>query len=56
MLQADWDEFGKEAFVFEIVEILKKNEAGYFNEKKELEKLEEKWLNHLQPYGEQGYN
>lgn len=55
-LQKDWDQFGKEAFEFEVVEILKKPEEGFFNEKKELEKLKEKWLEHLQPYDERGYH
>ncbi|WP_028402642.1 GIY-YIG nuclease family protein [Ectobacillus panaciterrae] len=55
-LQNEWKHFGEDAFIFEVLEILKKNEAGYFNEKKELEKLEEKWLDQLQPYGERGYN
>ncbi|MGE8077572.1 GIY-YIG nuclease family protein [Peribacillus loiseleuriae] len=56
MLQEDWDHFGKNAFTFEVLEILKKKKEGYFDEKKELEKLKEKWLNELQPYGESGYN
>lgn len=55
-LQSEWKEFGKEAFVFEILEVLKKKESGYFDEKNELKKLEEAWLNKLQPYGEHGYN
>ncbi|MDQ0246612.1 group I intron endonuclease [Bacillus fengqiuensis] len=56
MLQNEWKEFGKEAFVFEILEILKEKEAGYFDAKNELKKLEEAWLDKLQPYGERGYN
>lgn len=55
-LQAEWKQFGKEAFEFEILEVLKKKENLYFDEKKELEKLEDKWVEQLQPYGEQGYN
>ena len=55
-LQEDWNRFGTEAFVFEIVELLKKKENEYYNEKEELEKLEEKWLEHYQPYGERGYH
>lgn len=55
-LQGDWKEYGAEAFEFEILEVLKKKETGYFNEKEELKKLEEKWLKKLQPYGERGYN
>ncbi|KMY55364.1 MULTISPECIES: GIY-YIG nuclease family protein [Bacillaceae] len=55
-LQREWKEFGDTAFEFEVLEILKKKETGYFDEKKELEKLEEKWLEKVKPYGERGYN
>lgn len=55
-LQEEWNQFGKDAFEFEVLEVLKKKETGYFDEKNELKKLEEKWLNKLQPYGERGYN
>ena len=49
-------EFGAEAFVFEILEILEIPEEGYFDAKDALKKLKEKWLDKLQPYGEHGYN
>ncbi|MFT9816422.1 GIY-YIG nuclease family protein [Lysinibacillus sp. NPDC056185] len=55
-LQADYNTFGKDAFDIEVVEYLKKKEEGYFDPKKELEKLEQKWLDKLQPFGERGYN
>jgi group I intron endonuclease len=55
-LQEEWNHFGKDTFVFEILEILKKKDDIYFNEKEALEKLEKKWLDQLQPYGERGYN
>lgn len=55
-LQAEWNEYGAGAFKFEVLEVLKKKEDAYFNEKEELKKLEEKWLEKLQPYGERGYN
>lgn len=55
-LQDDWKEYGADAFEFEILEVLKKKDTGYFNAKEELKKLEEKWLEKLQPYGERGYN
>jgi hypothetical protein len=41
-LQEEWDKFGEETFVFEVLEVLKE--------------LEKKWLEKLQPYGERGYN
>ncbi|MXQ55042.1 GIY-YIG nuclease family protein [Shimazuella alba] len=55
-LQAEWNEFGKEAFVFDVLEKLKKKEDPYFNEKEALLKLEQKWLEQLQPFEERGYN
>lgn len=55
-LQEEWNQFGKEAFTFDILEKLKKNDDPYFNEKEALEKLEEKWIEKLQPFGENGYN
>lgn len=55
-LQEDWQKYGSNAFEFEVLEVLEKKETGYFNAKEELKKLEEKWLEVLQPYGERGYN
>jgi len=55
-LQQEWDEFGKEVFVFEVLEVLKPSEEAYFNEKEALKKLEEKWHDQLQPFGESGYH
>ena len=55
-LQIEWKEFGNEAFVFEVLEILKTPEDGYFDAKDALKKLKEKWLDKLQPFGERGYN
>ncbi len=56
ILQRDWQEFGKEAFIFEVLEVLEKKEDGYFDTQDALEKLEQKWLDKLQPFGERGYN
>lgn len=56
LLKQDLKEFGHEVFEFEILEVLEKKEDGFFDEAAELKKLEEKWLNKLQPYGERGYN
>lgn len=56
-LQEEWKQYGPGAFTFDVIEVLKKEEdMGYFNEKKELEMLLEKWLEQLQPYGDRGYN
>ena len=56
LLQNEWTEFGEEAFVFEVLEILEIPDEGYFDAKDALKKLREKWLDELQPYGERGYN
>lgn len=55
-LQNEWTEFGAEAFVFEVLEILEIPEVGYFDAKDAIKKLKEKWLAKLQPYRERGYN
>ncbi|MCX7709521.1 MAG: DUF2087 domain-containing protein [Clostridia bacterium] len=56
LLQADLKEHGPETFEFEVLEVLEKKEDGFFDEKDALKKLEQKWLEKLQPYGERGYN
>ena len=56
-LQIDWDEFGPDKFVFEILEEVKMQpDNPNFNLKDELTLLEEIWLEKLQPFGERGYN
>lgn len=61
-LQREWSEYGEDQFSFEIVEQIKPQEEmiGSVDEldkyKKELELMEQMWLEELQPYGEQGYN
>lgn len=55
-LQADWNHYGASAFSIEILEKLKKKDDPYYNEKEALQELENKWLEHFQPYGERGYN
>ena len=55
-LQKDWDEFGSDEFVFEILEEVMVVDSPNFNLKDELTLLEEIWLEKLQPFGERGYN
>ena len=55
-LQKDWDEFGPDKFVFEILEEVKRKDDPNFNLKDELTLLEMIWLEKLQPFGERGYN
>lgn len=51
VLQKDLEEWGPEAFEFEVLEVLEEE-----NESDALEKLEEKWLDKMKPYHERGYN
>src|SRR5262249_47815071 len=55
-LQADWQAFGAEQFVFEILDELSATEGAEQDYKADLAFLEEFWLEKLQPYGERGYN
>ena len=55
-LQAEWNEYGADAFVFEILEVVKVTDDPYFKVEDELTLLEEIWLEKLQPFGERGYN
>ncbi len=55
-LQKDWDEFGPDKFVFEILEVVKVKDDPDFNLGDELTLLEQIWIEKLQPIGERGYN
>lgn len=55
-LQADWNEYGKEQFEFVELEVVDEKDWKGMSSKRILEKLLEKWLEELQPYGENGYN
>ncbi len=55
-LQREWNEFGPDKFVFEILEVVKIKDDPAFNLDDELKFLEEIWLERLQPFGERGYN
>jgi len=55
-LQKDWDEYGPDNFVFEILEEVKVRDDPNFNLKDELTLLEQIWLEKLEPFGERGYN
>ncbi len=53
-LQADWNEFGREKFEFEVLEQLEVREN--LDIKTELEFLEDLWLEKYKPFGKLGYN
>jgi group I intron endonuclease len=55
-LQKDWNEFGGDQFVFEILEIVKVKDDPDFNLADELTLLEQIWIEKLQPFGDRGYN
>ena len=55
-LQKDWNEFGEEQFVFEILEVVKVTDDPNFNLEDELTLLEQIWIEKLEPFGERGYN
>ena len=55
-LQQEWNEYGKDAFVFEVLEVLKEEDVTPLGLKGDLKKLEEKWLEKIHPFGERGYN
>ena len=55
-LQKEWNEFGGDKFVFEILETVKVKDDPNFDLKDELTLLEQIWLEKLQPFGERGYN
>jgi group I intron endonuclease len=56
VLQKDWDEFGADNFVFEILEVVQVQDNPNFNLKDELTLLEQIWVEKLEPFGERGYN
>ncbi|WP_054956456.1 GIY-YIG nuclease family protein [Paenibacillus dakarensis] len=55
-LQQDWNEYGEDAFVFEILEVIEPEKDPFFNMKETVSKREEHWISKLQSFGEGGYN
>src|SRR5690242_12672050 len=51
-LQHDWNSYGPDAFVFEVLEVVKVSDEPYFNLNDELTLLEQIWIEQLQPFGE----
>lgn len=54
-LQAEWKEFGEDAFVFEVLEVLDDDIEDQYARQKALKEMERKWLDELRAHGEQGY-
>jgi len=61
-LQQDWQAHGEDNFSFEVLQRIKPREeilqslSELDKYKKELDELEEIWLEELQPYGERGFH
>ena len=55
-LQREWNEFGNEKFVFEVLDELTPGAEIDRDYREELTFLEDLWLEKLQPFGERGYN
>lgn len=55
-LQSDWNLHGEQAFAFEVLEKVDRSKLEGRDIKQVVEELEAKWLEKLQPYGENGYN
>lgn len=55
-LQREWNEYGPESFVFEILEEVRIKDDPEFNLDDELTLLEQIWLEKLRPFGDRGYN
>jgi group I intron endonuclease len=55
-LQKEWNEYGPDKFIFEILETVKVKDDPNFNLADELTLLEQIWLEKLQPVGARGYN
>ena len=55
-LQAEWNTYGPDTFVFEILDVVKVTDDPHFNLETELTLLEQIWMEQLQPIGEGGYN
>jgi hypothetical protein len=55
-LQADWQEYGADCFVFEILDELRRGADPGRNYREELGAMQDLWLEKLEPYGDRGYN
>src|ERR1041385_2441419 len=55
-LQKDWNELGADKFEFEILDQMEPRDEPAFDARRELQFMEEMWLEKLEPYGERGYN
>jgi len=55
-LQADYDTYGPDRFIFEILEVVRVKDTPEFSIEDELTLLEQIWMEDLKPFGDRGYN
>ena len=55
-LEADWKHYGAPKFEFEVLEEMVPRDDPNYDYGKDLEVLEDIWLEKLEPYGDKGYN
>ena len=55
-LQRDWNTLGADKFEFEIIDQMEPTNDPSFDARRELNFMEEMWLEKLVPYGDRGYN
>src|SRR2546423_2269077 len=55
-LEADWKRYGTGKFEFEVLEKIEQNLGDEHDYTRDLEALEDLWLEKLQPYDDRGYN
>lgn len=55
-LQRDWDAYGPDKFLFEILEVVRVKDTPGFSVEDELTLIEQIWIEELQPFGDRGYN
>jgi len=55
-LQQEWKEFGEDNFAFEILYEIDQKDGSQIDYSKEAKKLEEMFIEELQPFAEKGYH
>lgn len=55
-LQEDWNKYGEDNFMYEVLSVLAQKDEDIHDPKRELKELEQMYLEELQPYGDKGYN
>jgi hypothetical protein len=55
-LQHDWNAFGAQGFVVEVVDTLTPRDTPGYDPKDDLHALEQLWLEKLAPFAPEGYN